>query len=75
MPMRLYPTAGWSVVDILIDTTGTGQNRLEDWLQSIALLQQATQNGREGLRGGENSVMEQDKGPRLYLACCRGISF
>lgn len=66
--MHLAGALAASVIYGIICAAFTRQNDLGNGHKGIAILQQRLDNTRQGLRGVEGSVMEQNNGTRLYLA-------
>lgn len=46
----------------MVDGVGLGEDDLGDWDEGIAVLEQALDNARQGLRGVFGGVVEQDDG-------------
>lgn len=46
----------------VVDGVGLGEDDLGDWDEGIAVLEQALDNARQGLRGVFGGVVEQDDG-------------
>ena len=51
----------------VVDGVLPGEDDLGDRDKGVALLEQSLDDSRQGLRGMEGGVVEQDNGPRLYL--------
>ena len=66
--MHLAGALAAGVIYGIICAAFTRQNDLGNGHKGIAILQQRLDNTRQGLRGVEGSVMEQNNGTRLYLA-------
>ena len=59
-------TLAAGVVDGVVRAVFAGEDQLADGKDVIALLDQILQNSRQGFRGVEGGVVEEDDGPRPH---------
>lgn len=55
------------MVDHIVCAAGPGQDQLADGDHVIALPEEVVQNARQGLRGVQGGVVEEDDGPRPHV--------